>query len=383
MALSNGQQAFFELLREGLWEDAVKVNGYGLKVKDLPDAIDYDEILHLAQVQSVVGLVAAGVERLTAYSFDKLGASIPLTEKLKFLGHCQLIEQRNAAMNRFIEGLMSRLQQADVTALLVKGQGVAQCYARPQRRGTGDVDLLLGNDYKSAVELLSIDASKVEKENPFNLHQAMTLDSWSVELHGTLRGLLKRRLDKVIDEVQDDTFRNKRVRIWYNGYVDVLLPAPDNDVVFVFSHLLQHFFREAVNLRQICDWCRLLWTYKDEIDRVLLENRLLRMKVMSEWRAFSALAVDHLGMPIDAMPLYTPSKYWTRKGNRILMGILNENNGNTVDFHLPTEFLNQKANSFWQHTKAGLQHFLIFPWDTVIVWINMIIVGVKVAVRNK
>ena len=62
---------------------------------------------------------------------------------------------------------------------------------------------------------------------------------------------------------------------------------------------------------------------------------------------------------------------------------MSDNNGNAVDFHLPPNFLNQKANSFWQHTKAGMQHFVIFPLDTVIAWINMIIVGVKVVVRNK
>lgn len=368
--------AFLSLLRVGLWEDIVTVNGYGLKVKDLPEAIDYDEILHLAQVQSVVGLVTVGAENLTA-------CSLPHTERLKLIGNCQLIEQRNAAINRFIDDLMCRLQKAGIKALLVKGQGIAQCYVRPQWRSSGDVDLLLGYDYKKAVEFLSVVASKVEKENPFNLHQAMTIDSWSVELHGTLRGLLKRRLDKVVDEVQDDTFRNNRVRIWHNGNVEVLLPAPDNDVIFVFSHILQHFFKETVSLRQICDWCRLLWSYKDEVDRAMLESRLQRMKVMSEWRAFAALAVDHLGMPIKAMPLYSSSKYWSKKGNRLLVGILNDDNGRIINFHLPYDYLNQKANSFWQHTKAGFQHFVIFPQDSLIVWINMIVVGVKVVFRNK
>ncbi len=291
-----------------------------------------------------------------------------------------MIEHRNAAMNRFIEDLMSRLQQDDITALLVKGQGIVQCYVRHQWRSSGDVDLLLGNDYKKAVELLSVDASKVEKEKPFNLHQAMTMDSWSVELHGSLCGLLKRRMDKIIDEVQDDTFRNKRVRIWHNGNVDVLLPAPDIDVIFIFSHILQHFLKETVSLRQICDWCRLLWTYRDEIDRALLENRLRRMKVMSEWKAFAALSVDHLGMPVEAMPFYSPSKYWSGKGNCILNVILNDDNGRIINNHLPSDYLNQKANSFWQHTKAGFQHFVIFPLDSLIVWINMIVAGVKVAV---
>ena len=374
--------AFLSLLRVGLWEDEAKVcfstvASLQSRQKDLPTTIDYDEILHHAQVQSVVGLVAAGAEKLTAYS-------LPLTEKLKFLGQCQLIEQRNTSMNRFIEDLISRLQQAGIAALLVKGQGLAQCYTRPWLRSCGDVDLFFDEKgYRKATDCLSPIASMMGKENPFNRHLATTIDGWSVELHGTLRGLLKRRLDKVVDEVQDDTFSNNRVRVWHNGSAEVLLPAPDNDVIFVFAHLLQHFFKESVSLRQICDWCRLLWTYKDEIDKSLLEERLRKMRVVSEWKAFAALAIDYLGMPVEAMPLYSPSKYWSSKANRLLAGILNDNNRNVVDFHLPSNYLNRKANSFWQNTKAGLQHFVIFPWDTVIVWINIIIVGLKMAVRNK
>ena len=37
--------------------------------------------------------------------------------------------------------------------------------------------------------------------------------------------------------------------------VQVFLPAPDEDVVFVFSHILQHFYKEGIGLRQICVWC--------------------------------------------------------------------------------------------------------------------------------
>ena len=89
-----------------------------------------------------------------------------------------------------------------------------------------------------------------------------------------------------------------------NGKTTVFLPSPDNDVFFVFTHFIKHFYKEGMNLRQICDWCRLLWTYKDSLNHELLESRIKKAGLMAEWKAFAALAVEYLGMPVEAMPLY-------------------------------------------------------------------------------
>ncbi|MBO4923204.1 MAG: nucleotidyltransferase family protein, partial [Bacteroidales bacterium] len=97
------------------------------------------------------------------------------------------------------------------------------------------------------------------------------------------------------------------VRMAEIGGVLVALPSPDNDVLIVFVHFINHFYREGLGIRQVCDWCRLLWTYRDTIDKDLLEKRLRRMGLVGAWRAFGAFAVTHLGMPADAMPLSAPA----------------------------------------------------------------------------
>lgn len=43
-----------------------------------------------------------------------------------------------------------------------------------------------------------------------------------------------------------------------------------------------------------------LWTYRDDLDLSLLDDRLRRIGVMSEWKAFGALAVEWLGVPVEA-----------------------------------------------------------------------------------
>ena len=84
----------------------------------------------------------------------------------------QLEQQRNKEMNKFIALLIARLQNEGISVLLlVKGQGIAQCYERPMCRSSGDIDLLLDrHSYESAKKSLKPLAIEVEKENVSKLH---------------------------------------------------------------------------------------------------------------------------------------------------------------------------------------------------------------------
>lgn len=305
------KDAFLALVRAGMWEKSESVSCGGLAVLN-------SEVLRLAKEQSIVGLVAAGMEKLPT-------GIVPLTEKLTLLGKCQLIEQRNVEMNRFIAKLMLRLRESGIDAILAKGQGVAQCYERPLWRSCGDVDLLLDRaNYENAKSLLTPIASHVDPEDKKKLHQGMTISQWTVELHGALHVDFSKKIDSGIDEVQRDIIENNGVRIWDNNGVDILLPNANNDVLVVFTHFIEHFYVGGVGLRQVCDWCRLLWTFRNEIDRPLLESRLQTMGLMSEWKAFASLAVNHLGMPEEAMPFY--DKCYRRRGEKVLSHVLKSGN---------------------------------------------------------
>jgi len=361
----NEINAFLALAKAGLWEKEVRLLPF--------DGVDYALVNRLASEQSVVGLVAAGLEHVQ-------DVKIPKDVALSIAGVTLQLEHRNMAMNEFVAKLMQQLRDADVNALLVKGQAIAQCYERPSWRSAGDVDLLLdAENYTKAVEYLSCIAQETECEDAYRKHRAFEIDSWEVECHGTLRCELWRRLDKGIDAVQADTFLNSSARVWRNGATDVYIPAADNDVVFVFCHILQHFFRNGVGLRQICDWCRLLWTFRDSLNRELLFRRLRSMGVLDEWWAFAALAVEYLGMPVEAMPLYSSARCWSRKASRILKFVLKTGNmGNSRDksYLAKRSYLVRKMISLGRHTGDTFCYLFIFPLDSVRAWWRMILRGV-------
>lgn len=380
MQLDKNQQAFFELLRAGLWEKDARLSPY----KD----IDFSAIMRLAEEQSVVGVVAAGLEHV-------IDVKVPQVWALQFAGQAIQLEQRNKAMNAFVAKLIELLRKEDVYAILVKGQGIAQCYEKPLWRASGDVDLLLSeSNYERAKDFLTPLATDVETEYTHFKHQGMTVNGWVVELHGTLHSRLSKRVDNGIDEVQKDVFYGGNVRSWDNGGTQVFLPSPDNDVIFVFTHILHHFFFEGIGLRQICDWCRLLWTYKDSLNYELLESRIRKMGLMSEWKAFAAFAVKWLGMPVDAMPLLDSSnvqefKKFEKKADKICKFVLEVGNFGHNKLVQGSNgsrgqgYYWRKFKSFWGRLSDMLRHFQLFPKESIVFFGGVLRSGLHAAMRGE
>ncbi len=220
--------AFLALVKAGLWESEAQLASFG--------EIDYEMIFRLAEEQSVVGLVTAGVEHIK-------DVIIPQRVALKFAGETLRVERQNQEMNAFIRELLEKFREHYIYSLLVKGQGVAQCYNRPLWRSCGDVDLLLTEEgFVKARELLKpLAKGGFHPDNDVARNIEATLSAWSVELHANQFCGLSKRIDDVIREVQNCIFYEGRVRTWVNGDTPVFLPNPDSDVVIVFYTLSKTF----------------------------------------------------------------------------------------------------------------------------------------------
>lgn len=361
---NNNQIAFFALLRAGLWG----ANDNHNPNDNLYEGVDWSKVYKLAEEQSVLGLVTAGL--------DSLNVAIPQERRLQFIGATLQIEQQNKAMNDFVAKLIAQLRSRDVYTLLVKGQGIAQCYEKPLWRSSGDVDLFLSdtNYEKAKRELIPI-ATKVEKEFQLIKHLGMTIEGFSVELHGTLRSRLTKKIDREIDIIQEECFYNGEVRSWQNGRIQIFLPGENQDVIFIFTHILHHLFIEGIGLRQICDWCRFLWSYKDKVDASRLENHLMRMGLMSEWRVFAALAIQYLGMPREAMPMFGSSvQEFKGKAKRLMEFILETGNFG----HNRVQKGEGKLRVLCRRTSDAFKMTRIFPIDAWKMYFGMIRTGLLI-----
>ena len=253
---------FFSLVRAGLWAD---VETMDIRIQGFTEPVDWNNVYQLAEEQSVVGVVAAGLDHV----IDK---KVPQEVLLQIVGEALQIEQQNAAMNIFIGAIVEKMRAAGIYTLLVKGQGVAQCYEKPQWRVSGDVDFYLSHDnYEKAKDFLLPMATSVEPEGEYQNHLNMTIDSWVVELHGSMRCGLSKQMDNVIDEVHHDIFYDGHVRSWQNCQTQVFLPSAGNDVMIVFTHFLKHFFKGELVLGRFAtgaDYC----------------GRIVILLIISSWR---------------------------------------------------------------------------------------------------
>lgn len=146
-------------------------------------------------------------------------------------------------------------------------------------------------------------------------------------------------------------------------------------------------------MRQICDWCRLLYTYRESLDYGLLESRIRKEGLMSEWKAFAAFAVEYLGMQVEAMPILKfrdrlkdkEYRKYKRKADKIcafVMEVGNFGHNQRRDFS-GKSYMKRKFVSFWGRLSDMLRHFRIFPLDSIRFFGGVLRSGLHAAVRGE
>lgn len=318
--MNNTQTVFLELVKAGLWGNGnldIRIDG----------TTDWQEVYRLATEQSVIGLVLAGLEHSDVKP--------PQILLLQWISEVQMIEQRNKAMNAFVAETILALREQDIYALLVKGQGIAQCYEKPLWRPSGDIDFFLSKEnYGKAVSFFKNRYPNYKNGGRYSKEYVFYTDQWMIEVHGSLRTCLSSKIDKEVDTVQKNVFFGGNVRSWDNNGTLVFLPAPTEDIFLVFTHFIKHFYKEGMSLRQLCDWCRLLWTYRGSLNYGNLELWITKCGLMGEWKAFYNLASRYLGMPdLNSRFMFHDSRF-DDKADGLMEFILGGYSGNKIKYTL-------------------------------------------------
>jgi hypothetical protein len=211
-------ETFFLLVRAGLFGCIEGVEDF------LLDDVDWAEVYQLAKEQSMVGLIADGIEVVqTEWQKTHNTPLMPREWLLKFAHVALQQEQRNLNMNKFVAELIDKLRKNGNYALLLKGQGVAQCYMNPLRRACGDVDLLLTEEnYQKAKDYLLPSASFSKEGNEYKKELIIRISHWVVELHGSLRCGFSSRIDRELDKVYHNTFYGGNDKKWKNKAKQIL-----------------------------------------------------------------------------------------------------------------------------------------------------------------
>lgn len=293
------QQQFLALLKAGLW-------GIEADTELFAGGVDWISILRIANEQTVPVIVADGIETLPSYLWP------PKNLIMRLFALRVKTAQMNKLLNSTLSQIVLALNAEGVPMVLLKGQGVAQNYIKPESRCCGDIDLYTGvGGYKKACEVIaSLNRvhDKTGKECVHHMH--LSFNGVEIEVHRQAGFMQSKRLDasfqKWTQESIDVNFGTSSLLSWNNDGTDISLASPTFDAFFILYHALRHMTTEGVGFRQICDWTMYLHKHHTDIDCVELRRRLKEYRMEAVWREFGILAVNVLGLPVAELPLAQP-----------------------------------------------------------------------------
>lgn len=292
---------------------------YGIPVPEsqLPESIDWDAVIKLARKHVVYGIIVESVGLLP----ERLRPSAKISAEMKrfALG----LIRTSLAMDRTIGLLVAFLQYHDIHGVLLKGAGVARYYKKPQMRHTGDIDFYVGKEqYSKAVDICRERLTDEKAEcHEDEQHFGFDWNGAYVELHRRASKMFSPKLNKLfqqwtIKQLEGSAAR-RSMRI---ENVDVSLPSYDFDAIYIFYHAWRHYIQGGIGLRQLCDWAMIFHAHASDIDTNQLIQNIRRFGLTNAWKLFACIAVNHLGLSKDKMPLYDPTFH--KKSEKALAKIM-------------------------------------------------------------
>lgn len=337
------QEAFLDLLRCGLWGTPLNPSIFGVSERTGDNSgaanlaqssmLNHDEwknIVDMAIEQTVTGVVFDALLTLPK------ALRPPKDIYFNLVAQVGDLEDGGYLMNKAIANLFHAFDKAGIEVFLLKGQAVAQFYPQPLHRVHGDIDLLVpdAQNFEKAIALMqSLTGEEGEPEDERS-HVVFSLKGVCVEVQGlNVYGIGRRCFQHYIDWAKESLKGEPRKLILQTDRQpndDARSPKTATlspmrfDLMFVFVHLMNHFFDGGVGLRQVCDWMRYLHENRSTIDLSQLEKDLHTLGLMPHWQTIASTAVCSLGAPKESIPFYSPS--FDKKGRIALNHILRSGN---------------------------------------------------------
>lgn len=325
---------FFELLRSGLWKYSADVSLF------TDNQILWDKIYTLSRQQAVLGLVFDGIQTLPT----QLHPSKQL--HLKWSVEVIQIEDGNKYLNKIIRELFLIYQQAGLSPILLKGQGIASLYNNPDRRQFGDIDIYIGTEqFDLANQLIKENGGEENGPNNFK-HASFMYKGASVENHRYIERPSNPRSRAIFFDFINKELKDKRSSSIIENH-NIQTPSLAFNAAYILIHALYHHFRGGVGLRQLCDWSHVLNQIDEKTDLTFISELFEQMKIYNGAKSFAYIATDYLGLRKDRLS-FLKIENMEIGGEKLLQDILRGGN-----FGQYEESLSNKPLNFWKRKKIS------------------------------
>lgn len=343
--MTKTERAYIDLLRHALWGETVD-----------SCSVSPRELVCLANVQKTRPLILDVLMR----------SGIEVDEELSNEIENFIIKSASSHLlqDRLLSSLVLALRKSGINAVLLKGEGIANCYPSLYLRECGDIDLYVDeSDYKKACEIVrkEMDGNNTPESLESDKHFLIRKGEMIVEIHHHTLTLQSKDDNAFFESMSKDGLSRNLVQLDFCG-VPVDTPADSFNAFYIFLHAWEHFKGRGLGLRHLCDWAMFLHSRHDNIDLNAIKEALDKMGLWEAWQAFAGIAVDILGLPADEMPFYAPDA--ASRARRIVNIMLDEGDLGKFRHHVRhrrKDYLGRKIQSLWALSLKCFRLFFIFP----------------------
>lgn len=284
--------AFFSLLRAGLW------NTVPDRTSIFPLSSEQWEAIYKTAVnQTVVAIVYDGIMNLPEALFP------PESQLLKWVVSTDRIESASKNADSVVLELTELFTDAGLHPIVLKGQGVAQLYDRPNHRECGDIDLY----FPTVVERQRAETLLKVKGVDFTHNPDNSISySW--------RGIQIEQHDHILDIVSPFRKAEAKKIVEECGFDSVSLgdgksfnaPSKILNLILLNLHAMKHAFGLGIGLRQICD---IAMAYRDsyEVSSPRMLEDLYKRSCIWRWaQIVHPMLIDRIGLPAEMLPFEAP-----------------------------------------------------------------------------
>lgn len=245
-----------------LFEELILISlGKQEKFSKQPSADDWKCMHAEAQKQSILGVLLSGIERLPAAQRP------PELTLMAWFGYTNIMAERNKLLDKRASELTAILKEGGFSSCILKGQGVARLYPKPERRTSGDIDIWVSKDganLKDRVSVLEFLKVKGSELGDVVIHHvdAEIFNDAPVEIHFlpnySYSPFRMKKYMKFFTKEAKKQFDNIDVSIGF------AYPTHAFNAVYSFLHIFKHLMFEGIGLRQLMDYYYILMSLTDE-----------------------------------------------------------------------------------------------------------------------
>ena len=253
------EEVFLKLVRFGI----------GLPIVDLPNSINWNDILVMASQQGLGAVIFDGIEKLPEKQMP------PKVFLLQWIGEVLQSESGVAVQQKAAVNMAQLLHQNLIRTYVLKGTVIAECYPKPMHRVSVDMDCfllpekgdfnawMLGNDI---IKTQGYEVRYDYYKNSTFLFQGLTVENhqYFTPFRGNAR---LKRLEKVLQSLIKEDKGNDRFDDTWLYRPPVMVTA-----LFLIEHAYSHFLHEGLTWKMVLDWMMFRRKHNEEIDWVVFDE---------------------------------------------------------------------------------------------------------------